>query len=275
MGVALTEEELRQVQRIELEMLCEVDRICRKRHIHYSIASGTLLGAVRHRGFIPWDDDADVAMTREEYRRFVVACQTDLDTSRFCFQDMDTTPGYRWGYGKIRRKNSLYVREHQENMPYEQGIFIDVFPRDGVPDGLLAERLFTFAAFCLRKSMWSAVGRYTSPQRWQRVLYTFLYLVSKPWLKCAYHGMVAIANRRPRKRVRVLTSPMYSGGKGYPAKWYRHYGNMDFEGCRLMVQSHYKEWLALEYRDYMTLPPLAQRQTHPVSIFRLPKEQSL
>ena len=66
----MTDEELRRVQMIQLEMLCEVDRICKKNNIRYNIIAGTLLGAVRHKGYIPWDDDADVALLRGEYRKF-------------------------------------------------------------------------------------------------------------------------------------------------------------------------------------------------------------
>ena len=85
----LNEEELKKLQKIELEMLIEIDRICKKNQIKYTLIGGSLLGAVRHKGFIPWDDDADVAMLREEYDRFVKACEVDLDTNRFYFQDMN------------------------------------------------------------------------------------------------------------------------------------------------------------------------------------------
>ena len=69
---------LRQLQMVELEMLIELDRICRKCGIRYTLTGGTLLGAVRHGGFIPWDDDADVSMMREEYEKFRKACETEL-----------------------------------------------------------------------------------------------------------------------------------------------------------------------------------------------------
>ena len=72
--IELTKEQLRQLQLIQLEMLVEVDRICKKCNIHYSIIAGTLLGAVRHGGYIPWDDDADVALLRPEYEKFRMAC---------------------------------------------------------------------------------------------------------------------------------------------------------------------------------------------------------
>lgn len=93
----LTDKELRQVQLTQLEMLTEVDRIYSKCGIHYNIIAGTLLGAVRHGGYIPWDDDADVAFLREEYEKFRIACETELDHTRFYFQDHWNTLGYRWG----------------------------------------------------------------------------------------------------------------------------------------------------------------------------------
>ena len=93
---------LRQLQLLELELLLEVDRICRKCGIHYTIIAGTMLGAVRHRGFIPWDDDVDAALLRPEYERFREECRTELDADRFYFQDHTATPGYRW-YAAERR----------------------------------------------------------------------------------------------------------------------------------------------------------------------------
>ena len=126
--ISLSREQLREVQLTELEMLEEVHRICEKRKIPYVIIAGTLLGAVRHGGFIPWDDDVDVALLRKDYERFRKACGEELDTDRFVFQDDRNTPGYRWGYGKLRRKHTLFLREYQEDMPYFQGIFLDVFP---------------------------------------------------------------------------------------------------------------------------------------------------
>lgn len=108
--IEISEQTLRQIQMIQLEMLVEVDRICRKCGIRYNIIAGTLLGAVRHGGYIPWDDDADVALERPEYERFRQAVKTELDTSRFYFQDHRRTKGYRWGYGKLRRKGTLFLR---------------------------------------------------------------------------------------------------------------------------------------------------------------------
>ena len=83
----ISNEELKKLQRIELEMLIELDRICRKHQVSYSLDGGTLLGAVRHKGFIPWDDDIDVIMLRPEYEKFRSACERELDQTRFFLQD--------------------------------------------------------------------------------------------------------------------------------------------------------------------------------------------
>lgn len=114
--IQLDSKTLRQLQMIELEMLIEVNRICKKCGIHYTIIAGTMLGAVRHGGFIPWDDDADIGMLRSEYEKFRIACENELDSSRFYFQDNRNTKGYRWGYGKLRRKGTVFTREFQEHI---------------------------------------------------------------------------------------------------------------------------------------------------------------
>ena len=94
------------IHSVLLELLCEVRRVCELAGIRYTVIAGTLLGAVRHGGFIPWDDDADIGMFREEYEAFRRACDKYLDTSRFYFQDHTCTKGYRGGFGFRRREKT-------------------------------------------------------------------------------------------------------------------------------------------------------------------------
>ncbi len=273
--VEIEKEQLRMLQKIELEILLEVDRICRKNHIHYTLTGGTLLGAVRHGGFIPWDDDADISMLRSEYRKFQQACRTDLDTERFYFQDIEHTLGYRWGYGKIRRKDSIFLRENQEGMPYEQGIFLDVFPRDGVPDGLVMRNLHTFFCYAVRKMMWSAVGRTAAPTRIRRCAYNILYQLTGKHMADFYKCLQWCSNRKKTEYVRALTFPLPKHLKGYRREWYRRYEEITFEGHSFLVQASYKEWLEWEFGDYKKLPPAEKRKIHPVTMIRFPEHGSV
>ena len=106
----ISDDELKQIQDIQKELIGEVKRICRKRGIHFNMVGGTMLGAIRHKGYIPWDDDADIGFLRTEYEKFREACRTELDPDKYYMQDLRDTEGYRWGYGKLRRSLCLMSR---------------------------------------------------------------------------------------------------------------------------------------------------------------------
>ena len=261
----LTQRELRDVQLTELELLKEVDRICKKCGIAYHIIAGTLLGAVRHGGFIPWDDDADVAMLRTEYERFAEACRTELDKTRYYFQDMDVQPGYRWGYGKLRKKETLFLRENQEHMPYEQGIFIDVFPLDGVPDLYPARSLKNLECFFVRKILWSEVGKIADKSGVMRAVYRILSKIPEKSVKCYLRGMIRRANKKETEYVRILMFPTPNRTYGYRREWYLKSRDFLFEGQAFPGIFDYDAYLSFKFGEYMILPPEEQRKVHPVS----------
>ena len=267
--IQLDDKTLRKLQLLELELLQEVDRICRKRGIRYSIIAGTLLGAVRHGGFIPWDDDADVAMLREEYVRFRDACMEDLDTERFYFQDHTVTPGYRWGYGKLRRKDTLFLREHQEHMPYEQGVFIDIFPLDAVPDSRAGRTVVNCGCFLLRKFLWSRVGKKADRNVFRRTLYSLMDLVPEAALLRGLDRRIGRAGKRDTQWVRILMFPTPNREFGYLKEWYEGEEKTVFEGIEFPGTADPDEYLRFKYGDYLCLPPPEQRKTHPVSKIKL------
>jgi len=267
----LSDEELRTVQLIELEMLIEVDRICKKCNIKYNIIAGTALGAVRHGGFIPWDDDADIALLRSEYEKFKEACKTELDTSRFYFQDHNTTKGYRWGYGKIRRKGTKFIRQNQEHMPYSQGVFIDIFPLDAVPDTKILQPPHNLICFLFRKAFYSKVGRLDSSGL-ARLAYDFLYLIPDEKLYGAYDCFIKFTNiNKNSKRMRKLSFPLLGSKEhyGYLRKWYTDLGEIEFEGYTFPVMKDLDGYLTQKYGDYMTLPDESGRKVHPVTGLKL------
>ena len=268
--IELDDTMLRRLQMIELELLIEVDRICSKHGIEYQIIAGTLLGAKRHGGFIPWDDDADVALLRPEYERFRAACEESLDTSRFYFQDIHATPGYRWGYGKLRRKRTTFLREHQEHMPYEQGVFIDVFPLDSVPKTQVGRALANVECFLTRKALWAPVGKVADSNALKRGVYALADRL--PLARTRGHLDALIARGRKAVSspwVRILTFPTPNRRYGYKRRWYESQADTVFEGVMFSGIQDADEYLTFKFGDWRELPPAAQRKTHPVSDIHL------
>ena len=274
--IHLTQEQLRQVQLTELEMLREVHRICEKYRIPYVIIAGTLLGAVRHKGFIPWDDDVDIALLRRDYERFRKACAKDLDTDRFLFQDDRSTPGYRWGYGKLRRRQTLFLREHQEHMPYHQGVFLDVFPLDELPLTRIGRAVWDVRCFAVRKILWARVGKKSARSAAGRALCTLADLIPEKAALAMLHRLISSSRRLERahqnkrgRRVRILTFPTPKGTCSYLRRWYVRRAQYEFEGGTFYGIHDADEYLRFKFGEYMQYPPKKDRKTHPVSRLKL------
>lgn len=265
----LTEEELKQVQEIQRELIGEVKRICQKCGIHFGMVGGTMLGAIRHKGYIPWDDDADIGFLRAEYEKFRKACKTELNHEKYYMQDLRDTEGYRWGYGKLRRKNTEFVRLNQEFMPYEQGISIDLMPFDNVPDRWLARRIHFMRCFLYRKLFWSEVGSREEENRWMRAVYKVMRAVPMKLAVKSYQRFIDAGQRRKTKLVRILTFPTPKGIYGYERRWYTHLAEYPFDNLRLPGARDFDGYLRVKYGNYMELPPAEKRKVHPVSKIKL------
>ena len=133
--MAIDPKALRQAQLIMLEMLVEFDAICQKHNLKYWLDSGTLLGAVRHKGFIPWDDDIDLSMPVEDYRKFKTIAQDELSADVF-FQTKETDKAFKFDYIKLRSNKASIVEFHEKDreVDYHQGIFVDIFPMLTLPN---------------------------------------------------------------------------------------------------------------------------------------------
>lgn len=259
----ISQQELRQLQKIELEMLIEMDHICRKHGIKYSLDGGTLLGAVRHKGFIPWDDDIDVIMLREEYVKFRKACREDLDKIRFFFQDYRTDPNYRWGYAKLRRKNTKFIRLGQEHLKQNSGVFIDIFVVDNVPDGYITRRFHHFLCFLVRKTLYSEVGKENEKNPLIRTLYRCMSRIPR---NLAFHIRNCLAAPLSRKRTELISHYTLEYPKncryGLPRECFDEMIELEFEGRKFPCFRKYDLYLSTYYGDYMTLPPKEKQVPH-------------
>lgn len=269
-------EEFRRMQLLQVDMLRELDRVCRRHNIIYTISCGSLLGAVRHHGYIPWDDDADICMLREEYEKFKKVA-SELDPKICYFQDHTTDPNYLWEYGKLRRTGTKFVRVGQEHIHCKTGVSIDVFPLDDVPKSVFGQMLQDFDCFCLRKILYARVAAVSGKGLW-KYWYRFIRLIPENYV----HNRVAGYAKRSRddspNRVRLLLFTSF--GKLYvkdnplktrysmPKKWFLDRSEYDFEGLKLYGTKDYDAFLTYMYRDYMTLPPEDKIDPHaPVSSY--------
>lgn len=265
----MPKEDFRKMQLLQLDMLKELDRVCRKHNIKYAITCGTLLGAIRHKGYIPWDDDADIAMLREEYDKFSKVAN-ELDQGICFFQDHDNDPEYLWGYGKLRRSGTICQRAGQEHLGGKSGVFIDIFPMDEVPGSVIGQIIQDLKCFFLRKVLYARVGR-ISERGIAKLVYRVMAFFSVDWVYTNAKKMQYKHYKTNNRRVRILLFPSF--GKlnfkhplkerySMPREWFDNLGEYDFEDARFYGTKDYESFLNYMYKNYRELPPEDKREPH-------------
>lgn len=268
--VELDNETLRKLQMTELELLKVVDNLCRKNKINYSLDGGTLLGAVRHKGFIPWDDDADVMMSRKEYDRFFEVCKTQLNLEQYFLQEFRTDEQYRWGYSKLRKNGTVFLREGQEHIKCHTGVCIDIFVFDNVPIGYLNQRLSLLKCFLIRKGLYSVVGKKSSEKLFLRFYYFLMSFFPREFWVKKLNKLIQNNNSKPAQLMSHLTYPNPPKVRyGLSKHYFDEYIEMEFEKCTFMVIKNYDKYLTELFGDYMKLPSKDKQKTHPVSKIEL------
>ena len=262
-------EKLKEAQQGSLKILLEVDRICRKYGIPYMLDAGTLIGAVRHQGFIPWDDDIDIAMTGEAYDRF---CEhTEELGEAFAFLRPDDFAGGTRFYDFVPRV--IYLDSRRRTSTEEQEFFegklnhmwVDIFILEPIPDGKIADRWVRF-----KQKMCFGLGmRYRYALDWKK--FSFSDWLKVKVLVCMGHfislpRVFAKQSRLSRKyRGRTTKHLYYSNYQPdymqctVDTVWSSETAELEFEGHMLMVPKEYDAVLREIYGDYMKLPPEEKR----------------
>lgn len=158
----ITEEESARLRRVMLEIALDVNTVCEKHQLKLMMAYGTLLGSVRHQGFIPWDDDMDFMMFRNDYEKLIELFDSEL-SEKYVLQVPATEPKASFTRMKIRKKNTVFLEYETEGLPIQKGIFIDIAPLDTLPKGKLRRLVHcSVFVFCRQATLATAFYRYPS-----------------------------------------------------------------------------------------------------------------
>lgn len=247
------------------ELLVEFDRICKKNKINYFLDGGTFLGAVRHKGFIPWDDDLDVSMLRKDYDKFVKVINKDLKSSYF-FQDMDTDPNYGCIFGKLRIKNTKYTERISINTKAKDGIFIDIFPFDNISDNpkkakIQFLKILIYRLMLLNKNKY-IIEANTCIKKMELFIIKILSIFNtKKHIKKRINNLLIKYNNRQTNYLCNYSTP-YFNKIMFDKKWFRSYDKYEFENNKFSSLKDYDLYLKYLYNDYMKLPPVEKRVSH-------------
>lgn len=261
---------LRQLQLLELQILKEVDRICREHDFTYYLGEGTLLGAIRHQGFIPWDDDIDILMPRDDYERFLRVAPNVIGKD-FEVQHWTLTPRYWSAFAKVRLlDNSLFYQRSIAHLTENNGPYIDVFPLDAVPSNhssaqYLQKRLMTK----YRKSLSYKRGETRPRTRWTKLIRLYSYFVSIPHLYRKIDETYLMLSR-PEHRYWVNLASYYSAAKEtFPKEMYGEPRYVRFEDGEFPVPACAEEILASIYgADYGRMPDIEHRRVKHSMVYR-------
>lgn len=254
----LTAEQLQSLKNCERDMLAEFVRICDKHGIKYFVQGGTLLGTVRHGGFIPWDDDVDVSLHRDDYEKFLAVAEEELPDYYF-LQTKDTDPEYPNNFAKIRDSRTTFIESSAKNLKINHGAYIDIFPLDNYPDGKKA-KIYELKKRLLTQRIYKAF--YMPHMSFIAKIITMITVILFPSLKGAVEKREKLFKSVPYSDRVVNNSGAWLDKEIIPREWVQDTIQMEFEGIKVNVSDKFDEWLTYVYGDYMNLPPENERVGH-------------
>ena len=249
--MVMTPEQSAKLKEVQFEMLKVFAEICEKEKLTYWLIAGTALGAVRHKGFIPWDDDADLVMFRDEYERFREAWLLDPPEGYF-FQDTKTDPGYHIKITKIRKNNTAFVEPQVKNEQMHHGIFVDIFVLDDYVKNPFLRRVTEY----ITMFDYNATRNYRPESGMRKYLYPITNRIFKGekifrfWMDKVFPKL-----RKDETMCSDIASFTNSHRYDFKREWFQKGKRLFYDGMLLNLPENTHEPLRVCYGDYMTPPP--------------------
>ncbi len=259
-----------EIKSIELEILKEFNAFCQKNNLRYNLAGGTLLGAIRHKGFIPWDDDIDVCMPRPDFCRLISEYKGEDSKLKLVYRGID---GYDAPFAKIIRTDT-FVKNRFSSRETDKHLWIDIFPVDGLPENIEEVKKIYKSCDFYRQIYVLAdaiLGEGTSTFRKysKYILKPLANIYGKK--RCVDH-IEQIASQYPyetSKYVGIVTWGLYGAGERMVKAEFEKSVEVEFEGYKFPTFSCWDSYLHGLYGNYMELPPVEKRKTHDMEAYLL------
>lgn len=259
--------DLRQLQNIELEILKELDRVCKKHGITYHLFGGTLIGAIRHKGFIPWDDDIDISMRREDYNKFIEVCSKELH-STFFLQNYKTDPNFFHSFVRIRKNGTKVIQRQYKDIDMHHGVFIDVFPFDNIPESNHLKKIQykTLRANRIIKNF--KLVKIDGKKGIRRLIKNVISIGVKP-IPMAFFNVfethvATLFNSKNTATSTLMVEAIQMNHKRCTVENDKFYETqlLEFEENKFVGPKYYEEILTNMYGDFMSMPKESERQPH-------------
>lgn len=252
--------ELRHLQLVILQIAKDIDELCRKNDITYYLLGGSAIGAIRHEGFIPWDDDFDIIMDNINYEKFIQICRTQLDPQKYYLQE-----GYvDWPcpFSKIKLRGTVFKEPTcYVNETGEKGIFVDIFKMENSPSSVLGRR---WQYFCAKYLLcYSLLERGWNNPSLKKRLMTYAAFPLK--IKAFRNLLLRQSekwNNMPTDYYGYFAGPYHYGKCFFKKKDFANVIYVPFEDTKFPVPVGYDNWLKHVFGDYLTPPPIEEQKGH-------------
>ncbi len=281
----LTDEDIRAIQKCLLEMMEDIDSVCEKYHLEYAITGGAMLGAVRHKGFIPWDDDIDICMPRHDYNRFYMLFMREF-SDKYHLQYIEKDPKYDLNFMKVRMKNTVYLEVF--DMDEEKaGIFIDIFPAENtfsnpilrVMQGLLSDGMLLLSSCVRMATKEKRLLKYTKDSEVEKSV-RIKVLIGKiltcfcdsTWWYLLTERALSLCKDNESEYISVPCGRKHFFGEFYKRSTFYPSVRRKFETEEFKCVRDPDAYLTNMYGDYMKIPPESERERHSVLRFLLSEQ---